>query len=197
MRLLAVLLLAAVASGCAPSRPMLVPVSLPPVRSTHLAFSLVPLNEPGWLVLASRPDLLALAKQGGNADETFAVQGSVMKFPEFASAAAFLAEVERYVSKPVPASRFKYVSHSIRPAPEKGDRCARAHSVFEDHAPVRHTSRTGHMILEGYFLMCTHPRNPAVAITVGFSQRYYPGSRDPQLEKSAETLLGSVTLVDL
>ena len=178
MRVLAVLLLAAVASGCAPSRPMLAPVSLPPARSTHLAFSLVPLNEPGWLVLASRPDLLALAKPGSNADETFAVQGSAMKVTVYASAEAFLSEVARYVSTPMPASRFKYLSHSIRPAPEKGGRCARAHSVFEDHAPVRHTSRTGHMILEGYFLMCTHPRNPAVAITVGFLHCYYPVSRD-------------------
>jgi len=170
---------------------------LPPVRSNHHGFSLVPLNEQGWRVLADRPDQFALKKAGADSGEGYAVQGATTSFPAFASPEAFLAEMVKRGMADSPAGRFKLVAHSAKLAPDKGDMCARMHTVTEDQAPARRSSQTGPMTLEIYAITCAHPGNRAIGVMVGFSQRYYPGHRDPQLETSADKLLASVTLTDL
>jgi len=183
--------------ACAAGHAQPLTLPLPPARSTHLGFSLVPLNEQGWLVLADRPEQFALRKAGAEPDEGYAVQGSTTSLPAFASPEAFLAEVVKRGTADSVAGRFKLVAHSAQLAPATGDMCARTHTVTEDHAPVRRSSRSGPMILEIYAITCAHPGNRAIGVMVGYSERYYPGHRDPRLEKSADTLLGSVTLNDL
>ena len=195
MRRLFVLATMVLACAAGNAQPLALPLS--PVRSNHQGFSLVPLNERGWLVLADRPDQLALWKAGANPDESYAVQGRTTRFPVFASPEAFLAEMGKRGVEDSPAGRFKLVAHSVQLAPDKGDMCARMHTVIEDHAPARRSSRTGPMILEIYAITCAHPGNRTTGVTVGYSERYYPGHRDPQLETSAAKLLATVTLTDL
>ena len=183
--------------ACAEGHAQPLTLPMPPARSIHLGFSLVPLNEPGWLVLADRPEQFALRKTGADPDEGYAVQGSTTSLPLFASPEAFLAEVVKRGTVDSPAGRFKLVAHSAQLVPAMGDMCARTHTVTEDRAPVRQSSRTGPMILEIYAITCAHPGNRAIGVMVGYSERYYPGQRDPRLEKSAEALLASVVLTDL
>ncbi len=200
IRFFTLLLLAALAAGCASTQTSPPSVPLPPTRYEHRAFSLVPLNQPGWLVLARNPTQLALAKPGGAPDESFAIQAGTTTLPAYASPQAFFAEMGKPVNQASPTSslgRFKPLSHSARPAPEKGDLCVRMHTVSEDQSPTRFSGRTEPMILEGYTLLCAHPKDRRIGLVISYSQRYYRGNRDPQLEKSADTLLGSVTVSDL
>jgi hypothetical protein len=188
---LGILLLA----GCPSGRFYTMPLELPPSRANHLGFSLVPLNEQGWVVLQKYPSFLSLSKPGKDPDETFWLRANTMKMSAYASQEAFFEEIR----KPGTASseRFRLIAHTARLAPEKGEKCARLHSVTEDRASARKSARADYMFLEGYSLVCVHPKNPSVGVFVGYSQRYYPGSRSASLEADAEAVLGSVTFTDL
>ena len=183
--------------ACAAGKAQPLALPLPPARSIHQGFSLVPLNEQGWLVLADRANQFALRKAGADPDESYAVQGGTTSFPVFASLEAFLAEMGKRGAADSPAGRYRLIAHSAQLAPDKGDMCARMHTVTEDQAPTRRSSRTDPMTIEIYAITCAHPGNRTIGVMVGYSQRYYPGHRDPQLETSADQLLASVTLTDL
>src|SRR5260221_7568444 len=81
IRFFTLLLLAALAAGCASTQTSPPSVPLPPTRYEHRAFSLVPLNQPGWLVLPRNPTQLALAKPGGAPDESFAIHAATTTQP--------------------------------------------------------------------------------------------------------------------
>lgn len=188
--------LVVVATGCAPSRPILTELPLPPQRSVHTGFSLVPLDQKGWLLLQKRPALLALGKRGGDPDETFGLQANTTRMPKYASTEEFYASTRNPPPTGGPPGRFRMVSYRSTPAPDKGAQCVRAHSVAEDHAPTRPSKRADFMLLEAYTLLCVHPKSPPTGVMVTFSQRYYPGNRSPSLDKDAEVIFGSVTLTD-
>ena len=167
-----------------------------PARSYYQGFSLVPPNDPGWVVISNTRVEFALRKDGADRDESYVVHGRVMKLPEFPTRDAFFTAA----SKPPPvlstSGRFRYLSYSTRSAPEKGEMCVRNSSVAEDHNPARPSSRTDLMILEVYSLVCAHLQRPTAGIMVIYSQRYYPGNRDPRLEMSADKLFATVTFTD-
>lgn len=190
------LLLVLLLAGCG-ARPHLAEVTLPPARSNHVGFSLVPLNEAGWLVLQKTPNFIAYGKRGSEADETYALQANTTRLPKYASPEEFYASTRNAPPTGGPPGRFRMVSYQSRPAPDKGEMCVRAHSVSEDHAPTRQSKRTDFMVIEAYSLLCVHPKSPPVGVVVTLSQRYYPGNRSPRLDKDAEVIFASVTLTDL
>ena len=196
LRLYLLLFAALGAAACSAGRPNLSEVTLPPARSNHVGFSLVPLNEPGWLVLQKAPGFVAFGKRGGDPDETFGLQASSTSVPKYASNDDFYASTRNPPPTGGPPGRFRLVSYQSRPAPDKGEKCVRAHSLAEDHSPTRPSKRTEFMLLEAYTLLCVHPKNSTVGIAVTFSQRYYSGNRAARLDKDAEVIFSSVALSD-
>jgi hypothetical protein len=52
------------------------------------------------------------------------------------------------------------------------------------------------MNLEMLTLVCAHPRDKRVGVTVFYTQRSYPGQEDPAFLEKATTILNSVELTD-
>lgn len=186
-------------SSCASIQPRFQEIQVPPERISQKGFSLVPLNEKGWLwpTVGRDPYRLTLGKQGDHPDETFAIEADVGRFPEFKSNEEFLRLVkEGEAAKPNP-SRFKLLKHDVNSYTGKGTDCARLHTVAEDHGAVKRTERTGHMVLERLSLICVHPKDKRAGVKVTYSQRYYPSDRDPQFLEKAASVMNSVEFTDL
>lgn len=184
-------------AACAPMQPRLAELPLPPQRIVQQGYSVVPLNEKGWVRAGYNPQQLTLGKYGANPDETFAVQASLARLPPFTSDDNLARVVkERQVADNNP-KRFKFLKHEVRPDGARSARCARSHAIIEDHAAVKRTPTPGHMILEVMNLTCAHLKDRSVGVSVTYSHRYYPGQADPQFAARAAQVLGSVDFTDL
>ena len=96
MRTLFIAMLSAFAlffAACAPARQTLKGIPLSPQRLLQNGYSLVPLEESGWVIAERNPERLLLEKQADDSDENTAIRavaqllpplGSEEKFTEFA-----------------------------------------------------------------------------------------------------------------
>lgn len=187
------MLLAACSTG-----PRRVPeLALPPQRLGVVGASILPLEEPGWLLAEKKPYELALAKHGPTPDETRAIQVFVVKLPEFTSQEEFVQRVTPAEMTDVDPSRYKVISHSVEADSQRGEVCSLSHAVVEDHKAQKRTDTPGHVILETLVLTCSHPGNRRVGISVVYSQRTYPENRDQTFLERAQQVLSSVEFTAL
>jgi len=66
--------------------------------------------------------------------------------------------------------------------------------ILEDTAAVKRSKKTGSMMLEMLALVCAHPAERSIGVSVTYSHRHYPGDEDARFLERAEKVLGSVEL---
>jgi hypothetical protein len=179
-------------ASCAPARPQFTEVSVPPVREQHQGFSLMPLDESGWLILAKRPEGIVLGKQVGP-DENHIIRAFTQVIPPFKSQDEFIGYAKTALSMEDPA-RHKLLSHSDKTIKFKGQPCVRTYDMMEDHKAVKRSDRSDFMILEASSLVCEHPHK-GVAVIVAYSYRYYPGHDDKGLANKAQKIFDSIEFI--
>lgn len=185
--------LLAVIAACAPLPPKMLPS--PPQRIYQNTYSLVPPDEPGWVVAGRRANELNLARGGERPDETFAVQGLLVRLPAISSGEQLAAFVQRLLAQ-ADAQRFKNRRHEVAEDRSRRETCVRSHFVTEDHAAVRKTSTPGPMILEALSLTCIHPKNADWAVMLTYSHRYDPSQNDPALGEKAAGVHATLEFLD-
>ena len=176
-------------SSCASPGLHMAEIQVPPERIVQKGYSLVPLNEKGWVVARRDPGRLSLAKRGEMADTTIAIQGTLFRLPRSNSSGEFVQLLKDGQAKDTDPQRFRVLKHEVLALSRKGTQCARSHMVAEDHSGVRGSSP---MIFELLTLTCAHPRDPSIGIDIGYSERYHAGQRDPAFVDRAETVFSSV-----
>jgi len=172
-------------------------VQLPPERSYHRGFSLVPPNEQGWFFQQRDHNTLVLARHSSGLDETYVISTEVRGLPPLTSQSEFINAVKEMASRGSDPTRFTVMKLDVVPYSKKGDYCARSYLMAEDRAAVRRTGGVGQMVLELVVLSCRHPTNADVAINVVYSHRHYPDQGDPNLSGKADMLFESVEFTDL
>ncbi len=180
-------------ASCAPMRPQWTEVTIPPVRVEHRGFSLVPLNENGWLILAKRPEGIVLGKQI-SPDENHIIRGFTQVIPPFKSQDEFIGYAKTALSMEDPA-RHKLLLNDAKTTKFKGQSCVRTHDVMEDHRALKRSDRSDFMILEAFSLVCEHPRK-GTAVIVAYSYRYYSGHEDKESTMKAQKIFDSVEFTD-
>ena len=179
-------------TSCAPMPPRLQEVQVPPERITQTGYSFVPLNEQGWLIAGRNPYQVSLVRRGENPDETFAIQATPIKLPTFKSREDMVRVIKEEQTKDTNPSRFKLEKHEVNAYFEKVAYCVRSHMVTKDNAAVKRSGKTGDMILGAMSLMCAHPKDRNVGVSVTYSHRYYPDQNDPKFIEKASRILNSV-----
>ncbi|ABQ25640.1 hypothetical protein [Geotalea uraniireducens] len=176
-------------TSCASLQPHLPEVQIPPERISQKGYSLVPLNEKGWLIAGRNAYQLALVKRGENPDETFAIQAIPFRLPTFKTHEEFVRLIEEGQSKDTDPQRFNIVKQEVTGYLMKGTDCVKSHMITEDLAAVKISGKSGNMLLEALTLTCAHPKDNSVGISVIYSQRYYPGQRDTAFVEKAMSVL--------
>lgn len=183
-----------ISTACATTRPQ--EIKLPPSRIFQTGYSVLPLNESGWLIGIRNQTRLVLGKKSENPDETYIVYATLVRIGPYTSKEDFLRVIKDSQEKDNP-QRFKIVKDELTAVTYKSTDCAKSHRVSEDNAAYRASGNTGVMTLESISLSCAHPKNKGIAIDVGFSQRYYSGHRDSAFSDKANAILNSLEFSDL
>ena len=186
-----------VVTACAPMQPRLQEVQVPPERISQKGYSLVPLNEKGWLIAGRNPYQLAIGKYGESTDETVAIQATLIKLPAFTTGEEFVRLVKEGQAKDTDPQRFTMIKHEVTAYTDKGPNCVKSHMVAEDHAAVKRSGKTGYMVLEALTLTCAHPTDNNIGVNVTYSHRYYPDQKDSGFLEKASNVLNSVEFSDL
>jgi hypothetical protein len=183
-------------AACAATQPTGQNIELPPKRLLQEGFSLIPLNEEGWVINRRTSNLVILGKYGKNPDQTFAVSAGLIKLPPFKTNEEFVRLVKEGQSQDTDPKRFTTIKHEVTSYPKNGAECARSHWVAVDHAAAKRSGQPGDMNFETLTLLCAHPKDKKIGLNVFYSQRSYPGQEDPAFLEKASTVLNSVELTD-
>jgi len=186
-----------VITSCASLRPQMPEVQIPPERISQKGYSLVPLNEKGWLIAGRNAYQIALVKRGESPDETFAIQALPFRLPTFKTHEEFVTIIKEGQAKDTDPQRFKIVKQEVTDYLMKGTDCVKSHMITEDHSAVKISGKSGKMLLEALTLTCAHPKDNNVGISIIYSQRYYPGQRDAAFVEKATRVLDQVELTEL
>jgi hypothetical protein len=178
-------------AGCAAPLPG-PELPLPPQRIAQPGYSILPLNENGWIRAPYQPNQLTLGKYGKNPDETFAIQAMLVRVPAHSSHQDLARAVKDAQAADSNPKRFKILKHEVTPETANGARCARSQMLTEDHAAVKRTSTPGPMLLEVSNLICVHPKDGAAGVSLTYSHRYYPGHSDAGFAAKAAQVLSSL-----
>lgn len=169
---------------------------LPPETIFQLGYSITPLDEKGWYVRTRDPQHLTIGKYGEFPDQTFAIDGLLVRLPEIKTTEELIAFMKgRQTTFPDP-QRFTMLKYEIDVYSKKGPNCIRSHSVMIDHAANNRSGKRGDMGLESYILVCVHPKDKSVGVHLMYSQRHWPGQEDPQFLEKATKVLDSIELID-
>jgi hypothetical protein len=166
-------------------------------RIYQKGYSLVPVNEKGWLIAGRSPYQVVIIKYGESTDETLAIQTSLIKLPTFTTSEEFVRLIKDGQVKDTDPQRFRMITHDVTAYPEKGRNCAKSHMVAEDRGAVKRSGKEGSMVLEGLTLTCAHPKDNTVGVNVTYSHRYYPEQKVSGFLDKASTVLNSVEFSDL
>jgi len=169
-------------------------LAIPPQRSVHTGFSLLPLNESGWLIGVQQPQGLVLGKRGSDPDENIILRAFIVVLPDFNSRDEFMGFAKTAIGEFDP-TRFKKITQEPKTVHVKGQSCVSIKNMEEDLAAKKLTSRTDPMLIEAYSLVCPHPKKK-IAIVVAYSHRYYSGHADPESAKKAATIFETVEFID-
>ena len=183
--------------GCATGsqRPQALP--LPPQRITQPGYSLLPLDEKGWVAGPRDQRQMMLGRHGSNPDETIAIQGIAFPLPAFHSIDEFVRVVREGQAVDTDHARFQVLKHEVVADSSRQATCARSHLITEDSGAAKRTATAGAMVLEVATLTCAHPGRAGLGISVIYSHRYYAGQADPAFMEKADRVMGSVELTGL
>ena len=202
LRKLGMLCAALAVASCAPVQPRFPEkfqeVQIPPERISQKGFSLVPLNEKGWVITGRSASGLVLGKVGVTPEENVIIRAILLlKLPAFKTNEEFVRSVKEAEVKNINPERLKIIKHEVVTYPKIGSDCAKSHSVIEDHGATKKVGKTGVMVQQALTLTCAHPKDKGVGVSVGYSHRYYPEQRDPRFLEKATSVLESVEFADL
>lgn len=177
--------------------PMLQQLKLPPERSYHRGYSLIPPNEKGWSIVQRDHNWLILAREGDKLNETYAIQTEIWALPPQTPQSCFINIVKEKINNGIDPTRFKLIKHDIAPYRGKMTNCVRFYMITEDKAAVVNAGEVAHMILEVIGLSCRHPANTITVIDVIYSHRHYFDQEDPALQEKADEVFKSLKFTNL
>lgn len=176
-KLLLLIVLLALLPACAKKSPY-TPVPVPPQRMVLKGYSVMPLDEPGWVSIKGNDELM-LSRYGASIDETQVVMASVVQVPPVRTPQELEQFFKRTMLDDVYSGRYEPVSQDIKSLTYQGASCVRSHLVSIDRYPVTFAEGDKTMMLESYQQLCLHPDAPQVGVVLEYSQHYYPGNNDP------------------
>ena len=194
LRKLGILCVALLTTSCATIGPRFQELQIPPARIVQQGYSLVPLNEKGWLIGGRDAIQVLLMKLGEHPDETFITHATLIHLPAFTTDGELVDLVKKGEDDDTDPHRFNTTIHEVTVYPKPGAVCTQSHMVSEDRGAVKRSRQTENMILEVLVLTCAHPSDKRVGVSVAYSQRHYPGQGDPAFFEKATRILNSVKL---
>ena len=126
---------------------------------------------PGWRLAPPSPGRIALARPGREPDDSFAGFALVFRIEQPRDREHFLEIVRTGAAADTPPQRFTERQVDIRHDDARSSWCVRHAAVHDDRQARLRSGGTGTLTLQALTLYCLHPREPGLAVAVGFSHR--------------------------
>lgn len=137
-------------------------------------------------------------EHGAGPDEANTVFATRYEVPLFESDLEFVRFVEQTEKKNVgDPDRYNLKEHEVSAHAQGGARCALSHQLIEDNAALKRTGERTPMLREIRALVCIHPGNSTVAVTLTYSHRYQPGYRDTEFITKTDAVFRSLAFSKL
>lgn len=162
----------------------------PQERYKIVGLSLLPPEGENWNHQIVHPARIEFGKLGNNKLESFIASAVTHKLPESSSEEEFFSKIseERWGEKQV---RFKIVIKEEKITHEKGTICVYYHTKYEDHDSEYLANDIPFFIVEDIGLICRHPENSKVGVSIGISQKARPDKLLTSFNKLAENFLNN------
>ena len=143
-----------------------------------------------WHHETVHPARIEFGKLANNNLESIVASAVTHKLPPAASEEEFLKKVseERWGEKQAQA-RFITLLKEEKITHEKGTLCIRYHTKYEDHGSKYLTKGIPFFIVEDIGLICRHPENTKIGVSIGISQRAKPDKLIINFNKLADDFL--------
>jgi hypothetical protein len=171
-------------------------VPTPPPRYELKGYSLVPSRDPGWIVAERNSEQIHFARRGANVDESYTIHAALTDLPTPLTAEELVRLMKARERNDIEADRFRLVTHEVVAQTHVGATCAKSYFLTQDLKPVRQSSRSDPMELEGSVLTCRHPGDPKIGVMIWYTQRRYLEDRDATFRTKAEVVLLSLEFTD-
>jgi hypothetical protein len=179
--------------GYAPSRPNVTRISLPPQSIVKDSFSLLPLNEDGWIVGGQSNDALLLGARGTVPGETRIITAFVRPLSASITGDDFLAYAKS-VKRIDSPNRLEVLRQDAQKDNSTGKDCVKIHTTLKDSAPQVVTQRADSMMIDSLYWVCKHPHEDK-AIIVEYSDRFYAGNEETDFEEKAEAVFHGLQFI--
>lgn len=174
-------------------RPNVTKISLPAQPIIKDNFSLLPLNEEGWVMGYQKNDLLMLGARGGTSGETRIISGFVRPMPKSLTSDDFSAYAKS-IKKIEDPKRYELLKQEAQKDSSTEKDCMKVRTTLKDLAPNVPSKRLTPMTIDSLYWVCKHP-NGGKAVIVEYSSRFYPGDEELSFEKNAETIFQGLKLI--
>jgi len=147
----------------------------PPEKLKIVGLSLFPPAGENWHYEVVNPARIEFGKLGNNKLESFIASAVTHKLPLASSEEEFLKKIsdERWGEKSKQI-RFKTLFKEEKITHEKGTLCIRYHTKYKDYGSKYLTKEIPFFIVEDIGLICRHPGNTKIGVSIGISQRAKP-----------------------
>jgi hypothetical protein len=169
----------------------------PAKRLTQKGFSFMPPNEPNWIIAGRNESQLLLAKQRTLTDESVSIVAIYVDLPPAKSAAELVRHVRASDLEVTQAQRYRVREHEVAEHGAGGVACARSYMLVEDHDGERTARTIGALLLESVTLICPHPADGTLGVSLSWSHRFHPEDRDRQLVQKGMAMFDTIEFSDL
>lgn len=183
-------------SACAGAERKSGELPFPAKRLSQKGFSFVPPNEPYWVIAGRNESQLLLARQRTLTDETVSVMAVFVDLPE-ASTGDLVRHVRTSDQQAVNAPRYRVREHQVDEHGVSSASCVRSYMLVEDHEGERMARTIGAVLLESLTLICPHPADRRLGVSLSYSHRFHPEDRDRQLVPKGNAMFESLDFSDL
>jgi len=157
--------------------------------------SLLPPDGNGWYFNKKNPTYLLLGKLGNNEDQSVVGSAILSKLPEVKSKEEFLALIsEQRSRKPFP-SRFELISNTETISKERDNFCIRFHTIHNDYESKNLPETEEFLVVEDIGLVCRHPYDKKIAVTIVLSQRTKQNNRIINFESIANDFIENTEFI--
>jgi hypothetical protein len=188
---------ALVMSACAGTERKSGELPFPAKRLSQNGFSFMPPNEPHWVIGGRNESQLLLARQRTLTDETISIMAVFVELPEATSTGDLVRHVRTSDQQAVASPRYRVRDHLVDELAVSNAPCVRSYMLVEDHEGERMARTIGAVLLETLTLICPHPADRQLGVSLSYSHRFHPEDRDRQLIPKGNAMFESLEFSDL
>jgi tetratricopeptide (TPR) repeat protein len=157
--------------------------------------SILPPQGDGWYFRKEHDGSIRFVKSGKTQDQSLVGLVVLSMLPDCNTKEEFLNIVSEQRARNSQNPRFEIILNDEVLSDEKDNFCVRAHTTVKDFKSKNLPATAGFLLMENIDLICRHPFDKRIAVTIGFSQRALPNNEFRNFESDANEFIKNVILI--